>query len=139
MVPLCFVSPLHIAGTPSTEYLSKETNLPALSNLHLTLESRRLRSCRHQLERAHAIKSAPSKAERDRLQREDEWLALAEEEDAPRVMVLGPEGAGKTSVCQTLINWTTRPGRGSTPVFVNLDPSEVGPVVFGRLRSQPSL
>lgn len=54
-----------------------------------------------------------------------EWEMLNEMDDCPRVMVLGPEGSGKTSVVRTLVNWTVRAGRNWEPVLVQLDPSEV--------------
>lgn len=41
---------------------------------------------------------------------------------APRVLVLGPEDAGKTSLCKILTGYAVRSGR--SPVFVNLDPGE---------------
>lgn len=114
--------PLHVAGSPSTEYVSEETNLVALSNLHLALEGMRLRARRAQLKRKHDLASlSPEEvAQADAA----EWDAVMD--DAPRVMVLGPEGSGKTTVCKTLLNWTNRAGRGWSPVFVNLDPAEVG-------------
>lgn len=115
---------LHVAGTPSTEYVSHESNLPALSNLHLALEAQRLRAHRYQLNRLRREGSIePGQSEDEEW--EDEGL-----EDNPRVMVLGPEGSGKTSVCKTLVNWSVRAGKNWSPVFVNLDPSEVGPFSF---------
>ena len=123
---LLLSSLLHVAGSPSTEYVSTETNLPALSNLHLALESHRLRSHRYQTKRAQKM-AALSASERSRtLSAEQEFGdGLDFEDDAPRVMILGPEGSGKSTVAKTLINWTTRAGRDWRPVLVNLDPSEV--------------
>ena len=45
--------------------------------------------------------------------------------DPPRVLVLGPDNSGKTTVCKILANYATRAGQGWAPVFVNVDPSEV--------------
>ena len=42
--------------------------------------------------------------------------------DGPRVLVLGPEAAGKTSLVKLLTAYATRSGR--QPVTVNLDPKE---------------
>ncbi|CED82685.1 mRNA cleavage and polyadenylation factor IA/II complex, subunit CLP1 [Phaffia rhodozyma] len=112
---------LEMTGTPSTEYVSHETTFPALSNLHLALEGQRLRAHRYQTNRARTLKQA-SPAERAEAEA-SEWMD-PELEDSPRLMVLGPEGSGKTTVCKTLINWTVRAGRESSPLFVNLDPSE---------------
>jgi hypothetical protein len=128
-LPSSSVSPLlfgdrhlpHVAGTPATEYVSEETNLVALSNLHLALEGMRLRARREQLKRRKDF--AALSLEDQQAADETEWASV--QEDAPRIMVLGPEGSGKTSICKTLLNWTNRGGRGWSPVLVNLDPSEV--------------
>lgn len=45
--------------------------------------------------------------------------------EAPRVLVLGPENSGKTSVCKILTNYAVRMGQNWTPMLVNVDPSEV--------------
>ena len=45
--------------------------------------------------------------------------------DPPRVLVLGPENSGKTTVCKILANYCVRAGQDWAPVFVNIDPSEV--------------
>jgi polyribonucleotide 5'-hydroxyl-kinase len=46
--------------------------------------------------------------------------------DPPRVLVLGPENSGKTTVCKILTNYAVRAGQGWAPLLVNVDPSEVG-------------
>lgn len=46
-------------------------------------------------------------------------------EDPPRVLILGPENSGKTTLCKTLINYAVRSGQGWSPLLVNVDPSEV--------------
>lgn len=43
----------------------------------------------------------------------------------PRVLVLGPEHAGKTSACKILTNYAVRAGQDWAPMYVNVDPSEV--------------
>lgn len=43
-------------------------------------------------------------------------------QDGPRVLIVGPENAGKTSLAKFLISYATRCGR--QPVAVNLDPKE---------------
>lgn len=43
----------------------------------------------------------------------------------PRILVLGPDNAGKTTACKILINYTVRTGQGWTPMLVNVDPGEV--------------
>jgi polyribonucleotide 5'-hydroxyl-kinase len=48
--------------------------------------------------------------------------ASADDRDGPRVLVLGPENAGKTSLVKLLTAYATRSGR--QPVVVNLDTRE---------------
>ncbi|PGH26948.1 hypothetical protein AJ80_01331 [Polytolypa hystricis UAMH7299] len=48
--------------------------------------------------------------------------AKAAGREAPRVLILGPEDAGKTSVTKILTSYATKIGR--QPVVVNLDPAE---------------
>jgi len=48
--------------------------------------------------------------------------ASANEKDGPRVLVVGPENAGKTSLVKLLTAYATRSGR--QPVAVNLDAKE---------------
>lgn len=48
--------------------------------------------------------------------------ASLDEKDAPRVLVLGPENSGKTSLVKLLVSYATKLGR--LPVAVNLDVKE---------------
>ncbi|KAL1846276.1 Cleavage polyadenylation factor subunit clp1 [Paecilomyces lecythidis] len=48
--------------------------------------------------------------------------AKAAGKDGPRVLILGPENAGKTSLAKILTGYATKIGR--QPVVVNLDPAE---------------
>lgn len=48
--------------------------------------------------------------------------AKATGKDGPRVLILGPENAGKTSLAKILTGYATKVGR--QPIVVNLDPSE---------------
>ena len=43
-----------------------------------------------------------------------------------RVLILGPENSGKTTVSKILVNYATRAGQGWKPMLVNVDPGEVG-------------
>jgi len=45
--------------------------------------------------------------------------------EPPRVLILGPENSGKTTVCKILVNYAVRSGQGWAPMLVNVDPSEV--------------
>lgn len=48
--------------------------------------------------------------------------------EPPRVLIMGPENSGKTSVCKILTNYAVRAGQGWAPLLVNTDPGEVGAV-----------
>ena len=48
----------------------------------------------------------------------------------PRVLVLGPEDAGKTTACKILVNYAVRAGQDWQPILVNVDPSEVPSIRF---------
>jgi len=77
----------------------------ACANLHLVFEQMRVRA--RQLQRGAVPVDADG-------------------HDAPRIMVLGPESAGKTALCRILTNYAVRAGVPRSPVFVNLDPAEAG-------------
>ncbi|THU84917.1 Clp1-domain-containing protein [Dendrothele bispora CBS 962.96] len=53
--------------------------------------------------------------------------------EPPRVLILGPENSGKTTVCKILVNYAVRSGQGWAPMLVNVDPSEGGWAVPGAL------
>ena len=80
----------------------------AYANVHLALEKMRVRA----LSSHHGSPLPPGP---------DAEVDLG----APRVLVLGPENSGKTSVCKILTNYAVRAGQGWTPIYVNTDPSEV--------------
>ena len=46
--------------------------------------------------------------------------------EPPRVLVLGPENSGKTTVCKIITNYAVRAGQDWSPLLVNVDTSEVG-------------
>jgi polyribonucleotide 5'-hydroxyl-kinase len=98
---------LHITGHPSTEYVSEETPMAAYANVHIAFEQMRVRALR-------IVHGSPAS--------DDDANANAE---PPRVLVLGPENSGKTTVCKILTNYTVRAGQNWSPVLVNVDPSEV--------------
>lgn len=53
--------------------------------------------------------------------------------EPPRVLVLGPENSGKTTVCKILANYAVRAGQGWAPLLANVDTSEVTFPVFSFL------
>ena len=95
----CF---LEVSGGPTeSEYVAEETNVMQYANVHFALE--------HLREQASAdLARAASGAE-----------GIV---GGPRVLVVGPESAGKTSLVKTLTAYATKEGR--SPCVVNLDPRE---------------
>ncbi|KAI0371672.1 hypothetical protein BV20DRAFT_964891 [Pilatotrama ljubarskyi] len=108
----------HVTGHPSVEYLSDETPMAAYANVHIALEQMRVRALA-------AATGSPLPPGED-----DEGPGSG---DVPRVLVLGPENSGKTTVCKILTNYTVRGGQGFTPMLVNVDPSEGGWAVPGAI------
>ncbi|KII89197.1 hypothetical protein PLICRDRAFT_687666 [Plicaturopsis crispa FD-325 SS-3] len=104
---------------PSTEYVSEETPMSAYANLHIALEQMRVRALR-------ALHGSPT-SENDR----------EANPEPPRVLVLGPENSGKTSVCKILANYAIRAGQGWSPLLVNVDPSEGGWAAPGAISAAP--
>ncbi|KAI0647520.1 hypothetical protein C8Q79DRAFT_959857 [Trametes meyenii] len=100
---------IEVTGHTSVEYLSDETPMAAYANVHIALEQMRVRA----LALARGEPLSPGEGSDG-------------PSDAPRVLILGPENSGKTTVCKTLINYTVRTGQGWTPMLVNVDPSEGG-------------
>ena len=103
-----YLPPHHVTGHPSTEYVSEETPMAAYANLHIAFEQMRVRA----LAKFHGSPLPPG----------DEPPTAPE---PPRVLVLGPENSGKTTVCKILTNYAVRAGQGWSPLLVNVDPSEV--------------
>jgi len=97
---------LYVTGEPSTEYVSSETPMQVYANLHIALEQMRVRALRQ-------IRGSPVPAH-DRAK-----------QDPPRVLVLGPEHSGKTTICKILTNYAARAGQGWAPFLVNVDPTDV--------------
>jgi len=81
----------------------------AYANIHIALEKMRVRALRA----LHGSPPPPG-AEDDN-----------DSAEPPRVLVLGPENSGKTTVCKTLTNYAVRAGQDWSPMYVNVDPSEV--------------
>ncbi|KAI0950043.1 Cleavage polyadenylation factor subunit clp1 [Taiwanofungus camphoratus] len=96
---------------PSTEYTSDETPMSAYANVHIALEQMRVRALR-------AVHGSPPSSG-------DEAESDANPEP-PRVLVLGPENSGKTTVSKILINYAVRAGQDWSPILVNTDPGEGG-------------
>ena len=80
----------------------------AYANIHLALEKMRVRALSSY--RGSPIPPGPD---------------TEVDPEPPRVLVLGPENSGKTTVCKLLTNYAVRAGQGWTPMYVNTNPSEV--------------
>lgn len=100
---------IEITGRATTDYIASESPLPAYLALHLALTTLRLKS------------RPSSNAAEDLSLPDDEVLS-------PRVMVVGEQGAGKTSLVKSLVNWRVREmkakGGKTGVVVVNLDVAE---------------
>lgn len=81
--------------------------MAAYANLHIALEQMRVRAL-------SAIHGSPNS--------DDDSDANVE---PPRVLVLGPENSGKTTISKILTNYAVRAGQDWSPLLVNVDPSEV--------------
>ncbi|EGO21102.1 hypothetical protein SERLADRAFT_372905 [Serpula lacrymans var. lacrymans S7.9] len=103
----------------STEYISEETPMSAYANVHIAFEQMRVRALR-------ALHGSPAS--------DDDPSANA---DPPRVLVLGPENSGKTSVCKILTNYAVRAGQNWSPLLVSVDPSEGGWSAPGAISAAP--
>ncbi|KAJ7583008.1 Pre-mRNA cleavage complex II protein Clp1-domain-containing protein [Mycena floridula] len=97
--------PKHVAGQPSTEYVSEETPMAAYGNLHIAFEQMRVRALRK-------IRGSPISHEE------------SSSTEPPRILVVGPENSGKTTVCKILVNYAVRAGQGWAPLLINVDPNE---------------
>ena len=107
--------PMHVTGRPSTEYVSDETPMSTYANIHFAFEQMRVRALRD----LHG--SPPS---------DDDQHAITE---PPRVLILGPENSGKTSISKILTNYALRVAQNWSPLLVNLDPAQVRPLSLPRL------
>ncbi|KAF7311476.1 mRNA cleavage and polyadenylation factor CLP1 [Mycena kentingensis (nom. inval.)] len=104
---------------PSTEYVSDETPMGVYANVHTAFEQMRVRALRK-------LRGSPvPDYERDR------------PTDPPRVLVVGPENSGKTTLCKILTNYAVRTNQGWSPLLVNLDPSEGGWAAPGAIGAAP--
>jgi polyribonucleotide 5'-hydroxyl-kinase len=84
---------LEIGGDVESDYVAEETPMMSHANLHFALEELRKRS-----------------------------VDSGNIEMGPRVLVVGPENSGKTSLVKTLTSYAIRSGR--QPMVVNLDPRQ---------------
>ncbi|KAF8417046.1 Pre-mRNA cleavage complex II protein Clp1-domain-containing protein [Tirmania nivea] len=91
---------LECRGSPSVEYTAEETPIPTYTNLHFALSKLRLQASE---QNANSAPHTPPTV-------------------GPRVMIIGPLDAGKTSLIKFLTGYAIR--EGGKPCIVNLDPRE---------------
>lgn len=84
---------LEIGGDVESDYVAEETPMMSCANLHFALEGLR-----------------------------DKSIASGGAEMGPRILVVGPENSGKTSLVKTLTAYAVKSGR--QPIVVNLDPRQ---------------
>ncbi|KAH7116065.1 Pre-mRNA cleavage complex II protein Clp1-domain-containing protein [Dendryphion nanum] len=84
---------IELTGEVDSEYVAEESQMMSYANAHFALEELR--------DRAAATKSA---------------------DGGPRVLVVGPENSGKTSLVRVLTSYAVKMGR--RPLVVNLDPRQ---------------
>ncbi|KAJ2829558.1 Cleavage polyadenylation factor subunit clp1 [Coemansia furcata] len=61
--------------------------------------------------------------------------ARTDSANGPRIMIVGPDDSGKTSLARTLINYAVR--MGETPLYVDLDPMDASVTVPGTVSVTP--
>ncbi|KAH9833021.1 Pre-mRNA cleavage complex II protein Clp1-domain-containing protein [Rhodofomes roseus] len=113
---------IEVIGLPSTEYVSDETPMHAYANVHLALEQMRVRALR-------TVHGSPPSS--------DDEADTDANPEPPRVLVLGPENSGKTTVAKILVNYAVRTGQDWTPMLLNTDPGEGGWAVPGAIAAAP--
>ncbi|KAF2829234.1 Clp1-domain-containing protein [Ophiobolus disseminans] len=84
---------LEIGGEVESDYIAEETPMTSCANLHSALESLRDRS-----------------------------VASGSTEMGPRILVVGPENSGKTSLVRIMTSYASKSGR--QPMVINLDPRQ---------------
>ncbi|EKM55104.1 uncharacterized protein PHACADRAFT_120096 [Phanerochaete carnosa HHB-10118-sp] len=107
---------------PSTDYISEETPMAAYANLHIAFEQMRIRSL-VQIKNYDNGRITPPQQ--------------GESTEPPRVLILGPENSGKTSIAKILVNYAARAGQEWTPMLINVSPSEGGCMLPGTISATP--
>lgn len=87
------------------------------ANIHLAFEAKRVRALHHAQITAHPDTAKP----------EDLEHHVDGPPEPPRVLILGPENSGKTTVSKILVNYATRAGQDWCPMLINVDPKQVRP------------
>lgn len=99
-----------------SEYVSEESQMFFYANLHFALGNIRNSLNNSSQQQYHNTQHSSSSASSSLNSKAPKI------ESAPRVLIIGPKDSGKTSLSKVLVAYDVK--RGSTPVFVNLDPTE---------------
>ena len=117
---------LSINGDPcESDYVADETPVSEYINVHFALENVRHAAASLNLIRQQQQAQAllpPNRVFGAGVAGSEQSRDQALNHGGPRVLVLGPENAGKTSLVKTLTAYATRAAR--SPCVVNLDPRE---------------
>ena len=93
---------LEVSGSSLVEYTSNETPLISYLNLHLAFEQQRIRA-----RQAHSQHAPSPEKPNERLP--GYANAVDPASSAYRVMVIGQEDSGKSTLSKTLLKWVTSP------------------------------
>lgn len=96
----CVLEASYEAGALISDYIAEETTMTECINTHFALETMRERA-----EQRHAAANGQT-----------------ETTTGPRLLIVGPDNAGKTTLAKTLTAYAIRNSR--SPVVINIDPSE---------------
>ncbi|KAF2645423.1 pre-mRNA cleavage complex II protein-like protein Clp1, partial [Massarina eburnea CBS 473.64] len=99
---------IEIGGDADSEYVAEETQMMSCANTHFALEGLRDRSIQIGAARSNVALTSPDSTDMQGL--------------GPRVLVVGPDSAGKTTLVRTLTAYAVKTGR--QPIVVNLDPRQ---------------
>lgn len=134
--PVFIIIPI-VSSAPSTCYDSASSTIPFITSLHLALERRRIlarRANRHrksnqqQQQRGGGQPPPPhfphSNGDPHGNETHNDEM-MEDAESGPRLMVLGPANAGKSTMIKNLVNLALGSGMGWAPAVVGLDPSNV--------------
>ncbi|KAJ9125374.1 hypothetical protein QFC22_000334 [Naganishia vaughanmartiniae] len=120
---------IEVSSAPSTCYDSSSSTIPFITSLHLALERRRIlarRSIRNRKAQRGGKPTHLSNGDHtavDNIRAGGPSEIDMDAESGPRLMVLGPANAGKSTVLKNLVNLALGSGMGWAPAVVSLDPS----------------
>ncbi|KAI8319692.1 putative cleavage/polyadenylation factor ia subunit clp1p [Martensiomyces pterosporus] len=102
---------LSVSGDCQSAYVADETPMDSYINVHMALQQLRVQAHHEVSENGGSSKAAP------------------------RVMIVGPEDSGKTSLAKLLLNYAVR--QGEAPLYVDLDPQDASVTVPGTISATP--